>query len=76
MSLDEILKRIETETLKEEETLISEGQREAQKILSEAQKEVEAISSSFSRKAAEDADALRKRFLSFSLSLAAWSVAG
>lgn len=66
MSLDEILKRIETETLREEQALISEGQKEAQKILSEAQKEVEAISSSFSRKAAEDADALRKRMISSS----------
>ena len=66
MSLDEILKRIETETLKEEETLISEGQKEAQKILSEAQKEVEAISSSFNRRAAEDTDALRKRMISSS----------
>ncbi len=64
MPLNEILQKIEEDTRKEEENIISEARKRAEAIINEATKKSELIYDQFNKKAKEDIENIRREKIS------------
>ncbi len=64
MALNEILSKIEDDTRREEEKIISDANKKAEDIINEAKKKSEAIFEEYNKKAKEDAEAIKREKIS------------